>query len=472
MKSNRTAGLDIDAVLSRSVQAGLEFRRYDQKTTDRIVRAVCEAGYNNRVHLAKMAVEETGIGRWKDKVIKNIIATKYVFNDIKHLKTVGVVSEDEEHGVVEVAVPLGPLFAVTPITNPTSTVLFKILIALKSRNPIIIRPHGAARKCSCEAARICYEAALSVGAPENCIQWVRRSTVQELLDFMGHMKTAMVLATGSMSLVRAAYRSGNPAIGVGPGNVPCYIGRSADVPFAVGQIFLSKTFDNGTVCASEQAVVTNRFNCGQVKEEFKKRGAYFLSGDEIPKLERAAFNLEEKVMRIDVIGKPAPVIAAMAGIDVPPETTMLVAELQDVGLHSPLSLEILAPVLAFYVAENFEKAIELCRKINLHGGVGHTASIYSNDEKKIEYFSAVMNAGRILVNTPASQGAMGGTYNSLVPSLMLGCGTSCSTTTTDNISVRHLLHIHRIARRKKEALIEDFDDKKLFDESFGFTDLE
>ena len=472
MNSIRTSGLDIDAVLSRAVQAGLEFRRYDQKMTDLIVREVCEAGYNNRVSLAKMAVEETGIGRWKDKVIKNIIATKYVFNDIKDLRTVGVVSEDEEHGVVEVAVPLGPLFAVTPITNPTSTVLFKILIALKSRNPIIIRPHGAARKCSCEAARICYEAALAAGAPKDCIQWVRRSTEQETLDFMGHKKTAMVLATGSMSLVRAAYHSGNPAIGVGPGNVPCYIGRSADVPFAVEQIFLSKTFDNGTVCASEQAVVTNRFNAGRVREEFKKRGAYFLSADEIPKLERAAFNLEEKVMRIDVIGKPAPVIAEMAGIDVPPETSMLVAELEEVGLHSPLSLEILAPVLAFYVADDFEEAIELCRRINLHGGAGHTASIFSNDEKKIEYFSSVMNAGRILVNTPASQGAMGGTYNSLVPSLMLGCGTSCSTTTTDNISVRHLLHIHRIARRKKEPLIEDFNNEKLFDESFGLNDRE
>ncbi|MBU4329627.1 MAG: aldehyde dehydrogenase family protein [Acidobacteria bacterium] len=472
MNSIRTSGLDIDAVLSRAVQAGLEFRRYDQKMTDLIVRAVCEAGYNNRVSLAKMAVEETGIGRWKDKVIKNIIATKYVFNDIKDLRTVGVVSEDEEHGVVEVAVPLGPLFAVTPITNPTSTVLFKILIALKSRNPIIIRPHGAARKCSCEAARICYEAALAAGAPKNCIQWVRRSTEQETLDFMGHKKTALVLATGSMSLVRAAYHSGNPAIGVGPGNVPCYIGRSADVPFAVEQIFLSKTFDNGTVCASEQAVVTNRFNAGRVREEFKKRGAYFLSADEIPKLERAAFNLEEKVMRIDVIGKPAPVIAEMAGIDVPSDTTLLVAELEEVGLHSPLSLEILAPVLAFYVADDFEEAIELCRRINIHGGVGHTASIYSNDEKKIEYFSSVMNAGRILVNTPASQGAMGGTYNSLVPSLMLGCGTSCSTTTTDNISVRHLLHIHRIARRKKEPLIEDFNNEKLFDESFGLNDRE
>ncbi|MCJ7680204.1 MAG: aldehyde dehydrogenase family protein, partial [Candidatus Aminicenantes bacterium] len=219
-------------------------------------------------------------------------------------------------------------------------------------------------------------------------------------------------------------------------------------------------------------VITNRFNAERVREAFKKQGAYFLREDEIPRLEKTAFNLKEKVMRIDVIGKPAPVIAKMAGIDVPSETTLLIAELQDVGLHTPLSLEILAPVLAFYVADDFEKAIELCRRINIHGGLGHTASIYSNDEKKIEYFSAVINAGRILVNTPASQGAIGGTYNSLVPSFMLGCGTSCSTTTTDNISVRHLLHLHRIARRKKESLIENFDDAELYDETVLFTPSE
>lgn len=448
-----TTGLDIEAVMDKAAGAAEAFRRYTQEQTDRIVEAVYKAGFNNRVRLAKLAQEETKLGKWQDKVIKNVIATKFVYEDIKSQKTVGVIAEDKEHGVVEVAEPVGPIFAITPITNPTSTVLFKILISMKSRNPIIIRPHGAARRCSVEAARICYEAALGAGAPEDCVQWIKFSTKEEVLALMSHRKTAMILATGSVDLVRAAYRSGNPAIGIGPGNVPVYIGKTADVPFAVEQIFLSKTFDNGTVCASEQAIVANRHNAEEVIREFKKRKAYFLSEEEVKKLEPVAFDREQKVMRVEVIGQPAPVIAEMAGIKVPPETTLLIAPLEDVGSHSPLSLEILAPILAFYVAEDIEQAIDICRRINAHGGLGHTASIFSNNEERIEYFARVMNAGRILVNTPASQGALGGTYNRLCPSLMLACGTGGKNITTDNISARHLLNIHRIARPKINPFI-------------------
>ncbi len=449
----RTPGLDIDGVMAQASRAAEAFRRLTQADTDRIVAAVYRAGFNNRIRLAKHAREETQLGRWEDKVIKNVIATRYVYRDIKDLRTVGVVAEDREQDVVEVAEPLGPIFAITPITNPTSTVLFKILIAMKSRNPIIIRPHGAAVDCSVEAARVCAEAAARAGAPEHSIQWVKRSSREEALAFMAHKRTAMILATGSVELVRAAARTGNPSIGIGPGNVPVYIGKSADVPFAVEQIVLSKVFDYGTVCASEQAVVANRVNADEILREFKKRKAYVLSREEIRRLEPVAFNRDQKVMRVEVIGQPAAKIARMAGFGVPDDTTVLIAPLNEVGLASPLSLEILAPILAFYVADDFEPAIELCRQINRHGGLGHTASIFSNDEERIEHFASVMNAGRILVNTPASQGALGGTYNRLRPSFMLACGTSGKNITTDNISARNLLNVHRIARRQVSPCI-------------------
>jgi acetaldehyde dehydrogenase/alcohol dehydrogenase len=467
----RTPGLDIDKIVAEAVNAAEAFRRYNQEQTDRIVEAVFKAGFNNRIRLAKLTYEETKLGKWEDKVIKNVIATHYVYQDIKYMKTVGVISEDKEQGVVEVAEPVGPIFAVTPITNPSSTVMFKILIAMKSRNPIIIRPHGSARKCSVEACRLLYEAALDAGAPENCVQWIKTSTREEVLELMSHHRINLILATGSVELVRAAQKSGNPAIGIGPGNVPVYIGRSADVPFAVEQIVLSKTFDHGTVCASEQAVVANYDNVDEVVREFKKRKAYFLSEEEIRRLEPVAFNNETKVMKVEVIGQSAATIAEMAGITVPPDTSILIAPLEEVGIQSPLSLEILAPILAFYVADTFDQAIELCRRINRYGGLGHTASIFSNDEKKIEYFSSAINAGRILVNTPASQGALGGTYNRLRPSLMLACGTRGKNITTDNISVRHLLNIHRIARRNVCPYIEGDFVHNFLDENLDWESI-
>jgi len=465
-------GLDIEKIMDQAVAAAEAFRRLGQAETDKIVEAVYKAGFSNRVRLAKLACEETKLGRWEDKVIKNVIATRFVYQDIKNQKTVGLIADDPDQEIVEIAEPVGPIFAITPVTNPTSTVLFKIIISMKSRNPIIIRPHGAAKDCSVEAARICYEAAIKAGAPEDCIQWIRTSTREEALALMAHRKTALILATGSVELVRAAHRSGNPAIGIGPGNVPVYIGKTADVPFAVEQILISKTFDNGTVCASEQAVVANRDIAGEVVAEFKKRKAHFLSKEEIERLELVAFNKEQKVMKVEVIGQPATKIAEMAGIKVPADTTLLIAPLEEVGIHSPLSLEILAPILAFYVADDFEQAIRLCRQINHHGGLGHTCSIFSQNEERIEYFASAMNAGRILVNTPASQGALGGTYNRLRPSLMLACGTSGKNTTTDNISAKHLLNVHRIARRQVCPCIEQDFIKHYLDESLDEVGIE
>lgn len=456
----RTKGLDIEEIMERARISGDKFSTYSQERVDRIVKAVYVAGFNQRVYLAKLAHEETGIGKWQDKVSKNVIATRYVYKDIKDLKTAGILKEDPETGITEVAKPIGPIFAMTPITNPTSTALFKILISMKTRNPIIIRPHGSARKCTCEAARICYEAAVAEGAPEDCIQWIKRSTPEETIEMMGHKQVALVLATGSVSLVKAAYQSGNPAIGVGPGNVPVYIGSSADLSFAVEQIILSKTFDYGTVCASEQSVVFKYTIADPLIEEFKRRKAYFLNDAEKHRLEEVAFNKTQKVMSINVIGQSAFKIAKMAGIDVPEDTTILIVRYatHEVGIKYPLSLEILAPILAMYVVDDFIEAINMCKRIVSYGGMGHTISIFSNEEDKIMYFAEVTNAGRLLVNTPASQGALGGTYNGLQPSLTLATGSGGKNITTDNITAKHLLNIQRLARRTFIPCNPDFTD--------------
>ena len=440
----------VEEILTKALNAALAMGKLDQLQTDKIVRSIYETGFNHRWDLAEMAFRETGIGNVRDKMIKNIIASRFVYRDIFLQKTVGIINEDKENEIIEIARPMWPIFGVTPVTNPTSTALFKILIAMKSRNPIIIYPHGAARKCTSEAARLCYDAALAAGAPENCIQWIPRMTREQVLRFMSHKRMALVLATGSVSLVKAAYSSGNPAIGVGPGNVPVYIGKSADVSFAVTQILLSKLFDNGTICASEQAVVVSHHNAAAVKDEFIRQGAWFLSPKEIEKVGKIAFNKTQRSMSPDVIGKPAATIAKMAGIKVPAGTRCLIAPMEksQVGIEWPLSLEILAPILAFYEVAGFEEGIAKCRRINEHGGLGHTVSIFSNDDEKIRYFAQSLNAGRIVVNTPSSQGALGGLYNWLTPSLTLACGSGGKNFTTDNISVRHLLNIQRIAYRK------------------------
>lgn len=446
--------MDNDSFVEETIQKALStsdaFDKLDQEQTDRIVYMVYRAGFNNRWKLAEMAYKETGIGNLHDKVVKNIIATRFVYRDIRNQKSVGIISENTESMVTEIARPMGPIFAIIPVTNPTSTALFKILISMKSRNPIIIFPHGAAKKSTNEAARLCYEAAIEAGAPENCIQWIPKATREQVLTFMSHKRTALVLATGSVGLVRAAYHSGNPAIGVGPGNVPVYIGKSVDVAFAVDQILLSKLFDNGTICASEQAVVVSKYNAREVREEFKKQGAWFLTPEQISTLGKFAINTAQQTMNPEVIGKPAMTIARMAGIEVPEGTNLLIAELEKhmVGIQWPLSLEILAPILAFYEVESFDEGITMCRRINKHGGLGHTVSIFSNDDAKIRYFAHALNAGRIVVNTPSSQGALGGLYNGLTPSMTLACGSGGKNFTTDNISVRHLLNIQRIAYRK------------------------
>lgn len=455
----------VDKLLEKALYAAAVFNQYDQEKTDKIVKAVYEAGFDKRVELAKMANEETGIGKWEDKVIKNVVATQFVYDDIAGEKTVGIISEDHASGIYEIAQPMGPILAIIPVTNPTSTTMFKILIALKARNPVIICPSKRAINCCCEAAKICYEAALAAGAPKHCIQWLETSSHEQTHALMSHKNMALILATGGESLVHSAYTSGTPTIGVGPGNVPVFVEGSADPKFTAEQIFTSKTFDNGTICASEQAIVVEKSIEPQLRQAMQDCGGYFLSPEEVEKLGTVAFNNERKVMNADIVGKPAVEIAHLAGIDVPADTRILITPLNGIGSHVPLSHEILAPILAYYVADDIYSAMHLCIDLNFHGGIGHTVVIYSNDDEMIRKFSHQMNAGRILVNTPSSQGAVGGIFNKLHPSLTLGCGTGGKNITTDNVTARHLLNIQHIARRRENCLLIKFDTAMYLDPS-------
>ncbi|OGV54351.1 MAG: hypothetical protein A2X45_05730 [Lentisphaerae bacterium GWF2_50_93] len=462
----------VDEYFLKAKAASAVFSQLDQQQTDAIVKAVYEAGFKNRIRLAKMAAEETGLGKWEDKVIKNAVATQFVYEDIKDQKTVGVIHEDHVSGITEIAQPMGPILAIIPVTNPTSTVMFKILIALKTRNPIIVSPSKKARKCSCEAARICYEAALGMDAPENCIQWVEDTSRETTQAMMTHKSLSLILATGGTGLVKSAYSSGTPTLGVGAGNVPVFIDKTADIPFAVEQICISKLFDNGTICASEQAIVAEKSIAARVEEEFRRRKACFLTAEQVKLLEKVVFDGEKKLMNADIVGQTAMTIAKKAGLDVPPDTQLLIAPLKGVGDEYPISSEILAPVLAYYIAEDFEDAVNICIDLNYHGGIGHTASMFSNDDENIKQFSMLMNAGRIVVNTPSAQGAVGGIYNMLSPSLTLGCGTGGKNITTDNVTAKNLLNIQRIARRRENQRLEKFDKSLYFDESLDAGAIE
>ena len=459
-------------IVRRASAAAAAFRRLDQQQTDTIVRAVYLAALEHRIELARMAHEETGLGIWQDKVVKNVIATQLVYEDIKNQPTVGVISEDPRNGIVEVAQSIGPIFGFIPVTNPTSTAIFKSLIAMKTRNPLIISPPNGARRCTAAAADICYQAAREAGAPEDCIQCLEKASEETIAEVMSDHHLALILATGTDSVVRKASRSGTPTIGVGPGNVPVYIGRTADIAFAVRSIIESKTFDNGTVCASEQAVVVRREIADAVMAEFTGQGGYFLSPDEIEKVGRVAYDRERRIMRATIVGQSVPAIANSAGITVPAEAILLIAPLENVGPDYPLSAEILAPILAFYAEADFDTAIRRCTEITRFGGVGHTAVIYSNTDERIEYFSRVIEASRILVNMPSTYGALGGMLNTLSPSFTLSCGSGANNSTTDNITVRHLLNVRRITRRRPNPRWMNFDRDKYLDESISAPQIE
>ncbi len=440
----------VDDLVNRAWHAAQVFRRFDQEQVDRVVEAVFEAAWNARHELARVAIDETQMGVYEHKVIKNSYASLLVYEDIRVRRTVGVICHDAMRGISEVAHPKGPILATIPVTNPTSTTIFKTLICLKTRNPVIFSPHRGARKCIKETARILAEAALRAGAPEDAVQWITRSQSEYVERLMRHPKLALILATGTSSIVRTAQESGTPTLGVGPGNVPVYVHGSADVPLAARSIIFSKTFDNSTVCGSEQAIIVEPHVERQLRPLLEKAGAFFCTPAQMRALGAVCVDVERRRMRAEVVGQAAVKVAKLAGFKVPAETSVLVAEPDGIGAEHPLSYEILAPVLALYRVESYAQAIATCEGLNHWGGVGHTVGVYANDERVVEDF-AKMNAGRILVNTPSTQGAIGGTFNTLRPSLTLACGTFAGNLSTDNISTDHLLNIHRVARLRPNA---------------------
>ncbi len=407
---------------------------------DACANAATDAGES----LARLAVEETGYGNVPDKIIKNRLASVYVPRAIRGMKTVGIIREDREKGIIEVAAPVGVVAAVIPSTNPTSTTIYKTLISLKAQNAIVLSPHPTAMRCICESATVLSHAALKMGAPEGLITCLEHPTMQGTEALMKHRLTGVILATGGTGLVRAAYSSGRPAYGVGPGNVPALIERTANVHKAVADIFAGKTFDYGTICSSEQAIVTEEAVREQVLDECRKQGAYFLAADEISRLGALVFLGGAHVPNTQVVGRPATMIAEMAGIKVPASTRVLIAQLDAIGRDVPLSAEKLSPILAFYSAPNLAASIDICVRLLLHGGAGHTASVHSQSEAAVKQYGLAVPAFRIAVNTSSVHGSIGYSTN-LFPAMTLGCGSPGGNITSDNIGPQHLMNVKRVA---------------------------
>ena len=437
----------IDTLVANAQKALKAFRDYDQEAIDHIVKQMALAGLDKHMYLAKLAIEETKRGVYEDKIIKNIFATEYIYHNIKYDKTVGVIRENEQEGIIEIAEPVGVIAGVTPVTNPTSTTMFKALISIKTRNPIIFAFHPSAQKCSSEAARILRDAAVAAGAPEHCIQWIETPSVEATQQLMHHPGVSLILATGGAGMVKAAYSSGKPALGVGPGNVPCYIEKTANIKRAVNDLILSKTFDNGMICASEQAVIIDKEIYDAVKNEMIANKCYFLNEEEKKKVEKLVINENTCAVNPNIVGKPAYEIAKMAGVDVPVDTKILVAELKSVGPQEPLSREKLSPVLACYKVNSTEEGLKRAEEMLEFGGLGHSAVIHSENQEVILEFGKRMKAGRIISNAPSSQGAIGDIYNAYIPSLTLGCGTFGGNSVSTNVGATHLINIKKLARR-------------------------
>ena len=442
----------LENTINQVKRAQMEFAKYSQEQVDKIFQAAAIAANQARIPLAKMAVQETGMGIVEDKVIKNHYAAEYVYNKYKNEKTCGIIEEDKSYGIKKIAEPVGVIAAVIPTTNPTSTAIFKILISLKTRNGIIISPHPRAKKCTIEAAKIILEAAVKAGAPEGIINWIDVPSL-ELTNLL--MQSAdIILATGGPGMVKAAYSSGKPALGVGAGNTPAVIDESADIILAVNSIIHSKTFDNGMICASEQSVIVNEKIYYDVKEEFIKRGCYILNPDETEKVRKTI--IIDDALNAKIVGQSAYTIAKLADIEVPEETKILIGEVESVELSEEFAHEKLSPVLAMYKATNFEDAMEKAYHLVEEGGIGHTSSLYANPltaQDKIEKFYSKMRTCRVLLNTPSSQGGIGDIYNfKLAPSLTLGCGTWGGNSVSENVGIKHLINIKTVAERRENML--------------------
>lgn len=442
----------LEAAFARVRRAQAVFATYSQEQVDRIFLAAATAANKARIPLAKMAVEETGMGVVEDKVIKNHYAAEYIYNAYKHTKTCGVIEEDKAYGIMKIAEPVGVIAAVIPTTNPTSTAIFKTLLCLKTRNGIIISPHPRAKNSTIAAARIVLEAAVAAGAPEGIIDWIDVPSLDLTTTVM--RESDLILATGGPGMVKSAYSSGKPALGVGPGNTPAIIDDSADILLAVNSIIHSKTFDNGMICASEQSVIAVDSVYAKVKAEFAARGCHFLQEDELRKVRKTI--LINGALNAKIVGQSAYTIAKLAGVSVPESTKILIGEVESVELSEEFAHEKLSPVLAMYRAADFNEALDKAERLVADGGYGHTASVYLNpitQKDKLQDFAARMKTCRILVNTPSAQGGIGDLYNfKLAPSLTLGCGSWGGNSVSDNVGVKHLLNIKTVAARRENML--------------------
>ncbi|MDM5370359.1 bifunctional acetaldehyde-CoA/alcohol dehydrogenase [Bacillus bombysepticus] len=443
---------EVQEVVNNLVENGKEalkaLESYTQEQVDHIVHEMALSGLDQHMPLAKMAVEETGRGVYEDKCTKNIFATEYIWHSIKKDKTVGIIHEDPHEEVIEIAEPVGVVAGVTPVTNPTSTTMFKAIIAMKTRNPIIFAFHPSAQRCSVAAAKILRDAAIKAGAPDNCIQWIEKPSVEATKRLMNHEGVALVLATGGAGMVKSAYSTGKPALGVGPGNVPCYLEKSAHVKRAVNDLILSKTFDNGMICASEQAIIVDKEIYTSVKKEMQDNNCYFVTEEERIKLEKLVINENTCAVNSDIVGKSAHYIASLVGIKVPEDTKILVAEIKGVGAEYPLSREKLSPVLACIKANSREEGFKYCEEMLNLGGLGHSAVIHSTNKEVQKQFGLRMKACRLIVNSPSAQGGIGDIYNAFIPSLTLGCGSYGKNSVSQNVTATHLINVKRLANRK------------------------
>ena len=440
---------EVRNLVEKAKAAQKEYANFNQAQVDKIVHAITVACEAHLEPLAKMAVEETGFGIWQDKVLKNVLGSTLTYNFIKDMKTIGILNEDPVRKVWEIGVPKGVVAALIPSTNPTSTAMYKTLISLKAGNAIILSPHPNAKNCIMEAFKIMNQAAIAAGAPAGLIQCVSIPSPQGTDALLKNPNVGIILATGGEAMVKAAYSSGNPALGVGPGNGPSFIEKSADIKMAVKHIMDSKTFDNGTICASEQSIVTERCIKEQVISEVKKQGGYFMSAEESEKVGRFIMRANG-TMNPKIVGKSAKVIADMAGITIPEGTRVLLSFQTTVGKDNPYSREKLCPILAFYTAENWEEACELSMKILYNEGAGHTMTIHSEDMSVIRAFALEKPVSRLLVNTPGALGGVGATTK-LAPALTLGCGAVGGSATSDNVTPLHLINIRRVAFGKREV---------------------
>ncbi|MBP3631093.1 MAG: bifunctional acetaldehyde-CoA/alcohol dehydrogenase [Clostridia bacterium] len=432
--------------------AQLQYAKYSQEQVDKIFRAVALKANNLRISLARKAVEETGMGVLEDKVIKNHFASEYIYNKYKDTKTCGVISEDKTYGIKKIAEPIGVVSAVIPTTNPTSTTIFKILLALKTRNGIIISPHPRAKGCTIETARVLLEEAVKAGAPEGIVSWITTPSLELTTHLM--QNSDIILATGGPGMVKSAYSSGKPALGVGAGNTPAIIDSSSNISLAVNSIIHSKTFDNGMICASEQSVVVLKDVYDDVKKEFIARGCYVLNADEIEKVRKTI--LINGALNAKIVGQSAKTIATLSGVDVPDGTKVLIGEVESVDLSEEFAHEKLSPVLAMYKAKDFDDAVNKADRLVIDGGLGHTSSIYidvKNNEDKLAQFESRMKTCRVLINTPSAQGGIGDLYNfKLEPSLTLGCGSWGGNSISENVGVKHLINIKTVAERRENML--------------------